>query len=155
MRTYGRLRPGFARGLASEAGVTVGHFGRVFRRVMGVTLGGYAGGVLNGRLGVDGQDTQAQEDLSRSTSTSASVSVGAESSWNDFDVLFAAEEEYVSGQDIQTTDDWVTMDTRRGGDSEGQALPLAWASGHRQETGITSGRDEAIGIAPSAILLHR
>ena len=143
MRAYGKIPPGFVRGLAREAGVTVGHFGRVFRRITGVTLGGYAGGVLNGLS----RSTSISGNGSGNSNASGSVSVSGsadEFNWNIFDVLFAAEEGCVSGQDIQSTDDWLPMDVgdSRSGDLEGQALPLAWASGHRHETGVISGRDD-------------
>ncbi|GLA15033.1 hypothetical protein AnigIFM62618_001519 [Aspergillus niger] len=92
--------------LAAEAGLTPSHFHRVFKRVMGVTVGRYVVDVM--RKSGDGEVLEG----SRRDWVGAEVEGEGTGNWpvlwNDFDVLLAAEEEdgfvvptTVTMQDVQ------------------------------------------------------
>ncbi|EAW12544.1 putative DNA repair and transcription factor Ada [Aspergillus clavatus NRRL 1] len=89
--------------LAAEANLTPSHFHRVFKKVMGVTPGQYAAQALGGQ----GQNVSDGENVVPDVVQDADVSGAwggfeipfddAAISWNDFDAMIAAEDEYVLG----------------------------------------------------------
>lgn len=100
------MKPRFAE-LAARAGLTVSHFHRVFKRIMGVTPGQYVAGLETALLGRDalvgpelsgldfGVDV-SEEDVVRDTESSLALPPGLSTisvdEWNDFDVLLATEQ---------------------------------------------------------------
>ncbi|OJZ81831.1 hypothetical protein ASPFODRAFT_51523 [Aspergillus luchuensis CBS 106.47] len=84
--------------LAAEAGLTPSHFHRVFKRVVGVTVGRYVGDIVMRGKGVMGGDG---EGACRNWVGGVGDGCGDDGNgagagavlWNDFDVLLAAEED--------------------------------------------------------------
>lgn len=102
--------------LAAEAGLTPSHFHRVFKRVVGVTVGRYVGDiVMKGKKGMGGDGEGACRDWvgSESDGYGGDGNGAGAVLWNDFDVLLAAEEEdgfifpasTVAMQDVQPVQD--------------------------------------------------
>ncbi|RAK83650.1 hypothetical protein BO79DRAFT_204170 [Aspergillus costaricaensis CBS 115574] len=80
--------------LAAEAGLTPSHFHRVFKRVVGVTVGRYVGDiVMKGKKGMGGDGEGACRDWVGGESDGCGGHGNGAVLWNDFDVLLAAEED--------------------------------------------------------------
>ncbi|KAL4883287.1 metal binding domain of Ada-domain-containing protein [Aspergillus karnatakaensis] len=109
--------------LAGEAGLTPSHFHRVFKKIMGVTPGKYAAGILKGSEGENGGnpldeiflggknqsvfqpwdeklcadlDAWLMGDLDWNVGGGVGAGVDNAPLWNDFDALIAAEADFVS-----------------------------------------------------------
>ncbi|PWY70225.1 hypothetical protein BO70DRAFT_365537 [Aspergillus heteromorphus CBS 117.55] len=114
--------------LAAEAGLTPSHFHRVFKKVMGVTPGGFVAEVLRGGAVAealsDGHtwpekgrnptavlqpcvaDTNGDADSGGLENNGVDGADGAVL-WNEFDAMIAAEAGFVSMQDVQPLDELV------------------------------------------------
>ncbi|PWY73333.1 DNA repair and transcription factor Ada [Aspergillus eucalypticola CBS 122712] len=82
--------------LAAEAGLTPSHFHRVFKRVVGVTVGRYMGDIITRGKGMGGAG-EVVEGACRNWVGGVGDGCGDDGNgavlWNDFDVLLAAEED--------------------------------------------------------------
>ncbi|OJJ68700.1 hypothetical protein ASPBRDRAFT_46889 [Aspergillus brasiliensis CBS 101740] len=87
------------RELAAEAGLTTSHFHRVFKRIVGVTVGRYVSDVMRG-MGCDG-DEDGENKCGDRDGLDGNGDGNGPVLWNDFDVLLAAEEGFFAMQDVQ------------------------------------------------------
>ncbi|GLB06933.1 hypothetical protein AtubIFM57258_002252 [Aspergillus tubingensis] len=100
--------------LAAEAGLTPSHFHRVFKRVLGVTVGRYVGDIVMRGKGMGGDGEGACREWVGGVGDGCGGDGNGAGAvlWNDFDVLLAAEEEdgfvattTVAMQDVQPVQD--------------------------------------------------